>query len=246
MGMIRCTFAEFLRRRSAINEVSETFPREVFNLTWSQQLERILKTEVLDDEIQRDLASEMKRDIVSYVSVALLRAGFSRWESDSLVSDILTAFLVSPGSLVNKWDRRSPMSARLKVAITNKIRTLIKKQKRSRRFQQLPNDLALRPCQDDIGLITAFRDSLRRQFGDDHVSVFDTRMAGNAIRGLAGENGISFFRLKKIVRDLKEFVKGWGKDDECLQQAIASMEAQESLTLAKRFKRQPPAALPQA
>ena len=127
------------------------------------------------------------------------------------------------------------MSARMKVAIRNSIFTVAKKrQRRARRYQELPDTVATRPCQDDIGMINAFRDALRSQYGEDHVRVLDVRLAGNQVKALVGD-GMTSFRLKAIIRDIKDFVVGWG--DECLQRAVAQMQVQEEETLAKRFRR---------
>jgi len=233
------SFIAFLLRRVPITEVSTWFPRHVLNATFQQEVEKVLESEEIAQEVRNDLLSIRDVDLVGYVDSSLRRSGFKDFELDELVSDILIKLLVTPRSLFRKWDRKSPMSARLKVAIRNSIITLAKThRRRARRSHELPDDLASRPCLDDVGVINAFRDSLRSQHGDDHVRVLDTRLAGNDIKGLIGSEGIgTAYRLKTIVQDIKGFAVGLG--DECLQRAVKELQVREEETLAKRFGRVP-------
>jgi DNA-directed RNA polymerase specialized sigma24 family protein len=238
--VMNTSFTAFLLRRIPLHEVSTWFPRHVFNLTFRDEITKVLESEEISQEVRQDLLSIKDIDLVGYTDSSLRRSGFKDFELDELVSDILVRLLVTPGSLFKKWDRRSPMTGRLKVAIRNSIITLAKKsQRRRKRFQELPDSLAAPPCIDDIGLINAFRDSLRNQFGDAHVQVLDVRLAGNDIKGLVGSPQIpSSYRLKQIVQDIKRFVVGWG--DSCLQKAVAQMQVREEETLNKRFGRKDP------
>jgi hypothetical protein len=237
---MRTSFTCFLLHRLPLREVSEWFPRYVFNDLYRQDLERIFSSETLDKDVSEDLAKVKDLDLVGYVDSSLRRSGFADWELDEAVSDILVRLLVEPGPLVKRWDRKSPMSARLKVAIKNQVITAAKnRQRRAKRFQELPDAVPSRPCQDDVGTINAFRDSLRSQYGDAHVRVLDVRLAGNDIKGLIGSEGIpSAYALKRIVQDIKHFVVGWG--DSCLERAVSQMQVKEEETLVKRFGRKDP------
>lgn len=180
------TFTAFLLRRVPLTEHSEWFPKEFFNLTFRQQADDILAKEELTPAVKADLNRLKSIDLVGYVDSAIKRSGVKDFELDEVASDILVRLLAIPGSLFKKWDRKSPMSARLKVAIRNAVITVAKKrQKRNKRSHELPSDLASPPCMDDVGAINAFRDALRSQHGDAHVRVLDTRLAGNDIKGLA-------------------------------------------------------------
>lgn len=233
------TFTTFLLRRVPLHEHSEWFPKHFFNLTFRQQADDILAKEELAPEVRDDLMKLKSLDLVGYVDSALKRSGAKEFELDEKASEILVRLLAIPGSLFKKWDRKSPMSARLKVAIRNSVITLAKQsQKRKKRSHELPNDLASPPCVDDIGMINSFRDALRSQHGDAHVRVLDTRLAGNDIKGLIGSDIPSAYALKKIVQEIKLFVVGWG--DSCLGRAISQMQVKEEETLAKRFGRKDP------
>ena len=233
------SFVSFLLRRMTVNEVSEFFPTSAMNQLFRAELGRILTTEDLSEEQRQDLVQLRSLNLVGYVDSSVRRSGVDEADRDEVVHDLLVRLLVSPGSLFKKWDRKSPMSARLKVAIRNSIFSLAKKrQRRARRFQELPDIIASPPCMDDVGTINAFRDALRSQYGEDHVRVLDTRLAGNDIKGLIGSPGIpTSYRLKQIVQDIKRFVVGWG--DSCLERAISQMRVREEETLAKRFGRVP-------
>ncbi len=208
------------------------------NDLWRAELDRILTTEDLSEEKRADLGRLRSLNLVAYADSSVRRSGVDEADRDEVVHDLLVRLLVTPGSLFKKWDRKSPMSARLKVAIRNSIFTLAKKrQRRARRYQELPDTVASRPCADNIGLINAFRDALQRQHGDSHLRVLDVRLAGNDIKGLISSEGISAYRLKQIVQDIKKFAQGWG--DECLQRAVAQMQVQEEETLRRRFGRVP-------
>lgn len=229
------SFKLFLLGRLPLNEVSEHFPRPYFNQIFRDECQRILASEQLAPEVREDLLRIKTIDLVGYTDSSLRRSSFQDFELDELVSDILIKILITPGSLFKKWDRKGNMSARLKVAIRNSIITLAKKkQKRARRSHELPIKFATPLCQDDSGTINAFRDALRSEYGNDHVTVLDNRLAGNELKTLVGLLG-SAWRIKTIVKDIKAFAVGWG--DECLQRAVAQMQVKEEDTLAKRFKR---------
>lgn len=234
------SFTAFLLRRIPLHEVSDYFPKHIFNQTFAENCDEILGKEELTPEVRADLVRLKGLDLVGYLDSSLRRSGFQEFESDELVSDILVQLLFTPGSLFKKWDRKGIMSARLKVAIRNSIITLAKKsQKRKKRSHELPDDLASPPCLDDVGMINAFRDSLRSQYGDAHLQVLDVRLAGNDIKGLIGSREIpSSFRLKQIVKDIKAFVVGWG--DSCLERAVSQMQVKEEEILRKRFGRKDP------
>jgi len=230
-------FISFLLKRLPLNEVSEYFPTTAMNDLFRKEVDRSLAQEELDDGVRQDLERLRALNLVGYVDSSVRRSGVGEAETDEVVHDILVRFLVSPGSLFRKWDRKSPMTARLKVAIKNSLITIAKKrQKRAKRSRELPDDVALTPCTDFHGTIEVFRDALRGRYGDAHVRVFDVRMAGEEINKLIGSEGIpTSYSLKKIVADMKSLVVGWG--DECLQRAVAGMVAKETETLQKRFRR---------
>jgi hypothetical protein len=230
------SFTFFLLGRLPLHEVSEYFPKQYFNQAFKEACERILASEQLAPEVRKDLLRAKEIDLVGYADSSLRRSSVQDFELDEAVSEILVRLLITPGSLFKKWDRKSPMSARLKVAIRNSIITMAKKrQKRAKRSEELTADLASPLCHDDSETINAFRDALRSQFGDDHVRVLDARLAGEEVKTLVSSLG-SAWRIKAIVRDIKSFVVGWG--DECLQRAVAQMQVKEEETLARRFGRE--------
>ena len=233
------SFTAFLLRRVSLHEVSEYFPVSAMNDLFVKELNLILAREELDDATREDLERLRSLNLVAYVDSSTRRAGIGEGERDEVVHDLLVRLLVSPGSLFAKWDRKSPMTARLKVAIKNSLISAAKaRQNRAKRFQDLPDTVASRQCDDDPSVIERFRDELRRRLGDAAVKVFDTRLNGEDIKSLIGSEGMSSYRLKQLVQRIKEVARGFG--DDCLQSMVSKMSVQESETLAKRFGRHEP------
>jgi hypothetical protein len=59
---------------------------------------------------------------------------------------------------------------------------------------------------DDDEVLTAFRDYLRREVGDDAVRLLDRRLDGVSLRQLAGEDGIglSGWALRRLIQRVRE------------------------------------------
>lgn len=229
------SFTEFLIRRLSLREVSEYFPVASMNQLFWAELNKILTTESLAEDVTADLERLTSLNLVGYVDSSVRRSGVAEADRDEVVHDLLVRLLVSPGSLFRKWNRQGPLSARIKVAVRNSLISVAKKRQRhARRFQDLPDTVASPTCPDSYGLIEAFRDEVRKRFGAAHLRVFDTRMVGNDIKGQVGSEGIpTSYRLKQIVQDLKELAGDFG--DECIRQLVRKMQVQEAETLRKRF-----------
>lgn len=231
------SFVKFLLRRIPLSEVTEYFPRRIFNDIFRETCNGIFDAEELSPEVRTDLFKIAKIDLVGYVDSSLRRSGFQEFELDEFVSEILVQLLVTPGSLFKKWNRQGILSARLKVAIRNAVITLAKKSKtKKRRLQELPNNLpdSEVQCVNDPHLIQQFRDELHRRIGEPAVRVFDCRLADDDIKTLIGSEGIgTSYRLKQLVSRIKEVATTFG--DECFQAMVARMQVREAETLRKRF-----------
>lgn len=233
------SFVRFLLRKIRLCEVTEYFPRRIFNDIFHETCNGIFDQEELSTEVRDDLFKLSKLDLVGYVDSSLRRSGFQDFELDELVSEILVRLLVTPGSLFKKWDRQGILSARLKVAIRNAVITLAKKNKTKKKsLQELPENLPSSEvqCADDPQLIQRFRNELHRRIGEPAVMVFDCRLAGEDIKTLIGSEGIgTSYRLKQLVSRIKEVASTFG--DECFQAMAAKMQVREGETLRKRFGR---------
>ena len=163
-------------------------------------------------------------------------AGYHVNERDPLVHDLTVKLLM--GGFFRGWSGQS-LVARFKVAVRNAISTLRSRSaKRRRRQEDLPDDAADRPRQDDA-VIADFRNFLRTRFGDTLVRVFDHRLEPDSdTKELVGTPGLeTAYKVKRAVAELREAIRMFAADDPELSRRLDSLFAQQKKTFDRRFGR---------
>jgi hypothetical protein len=181
-------------------------------------------------------------DFVGYIDRALRNASIGDEELDEMVQRVFVKLLVSPGSLFRGWNRSTPMTARLKLAVRNSAITIGERTaKRRKRTQELSHDLPAGRAGSTDDLVHEFRLWLRLRYGETAVRVFDARLAGEDIKVLIGTDGIpSAYALKRIVQEIKAGAMAWTKSDPELNFLVQKMMDAEAGTVAKRLGRKEP------
>lgn len=212
-------------------EITELFPKSQIQDLFIKEIDELLKT-VPPGESREDLQRFREMDIVAFIDASLRRAGFRDFERDDLVSSIITKLLM--GNFF-KGFRQGSLVARFKASVSNAIATLVTRRNRQRhRSHELPTDLSSRSVADD-GTLDHFRSWLRFRYSPLHQAVFDHRLGGGDTSELAGTHDLTGYRIKKIVREIKDAAKEFARNDpELLQMVIKAMET-ESATMVKRF-----------
>lgn len=241
------TFNGFLQRRHRItenaekylglDEITEYFPSDGVNALFRQEIEKLLSRPSLSPETREDLESLRDFDWVAYMDRSLRRSGWSDPDLDPLVQDLAVKLLVT-GNLFRGWTGDGPLKARFLVSLKNAISTLIKKKKvAARRSHELPNAVATGGTQDSYSVVEEFRDYLRNTLGPVAVTVFDHRLAGQDTKELIGSQGITSYRLKKIVGEIKEAARRFAGRDQDFRNMVRAAFERETRTMEKRFKR---------
>lgn len=115
---------------------------------------------------------------------------------DAMTHDVVIRLLVNPGTLFKGWDGQ-PILPRFKLSVRNAVINLAQKQQtRRRRLPAIsigkevgmasPDEIAGPQPTGSDGMIEAFRQFLRRRYGEPVLHVFDHRLAGNEVRELIG------------------------------------------------------------
>ena len=235
-------FLAYLITRRPLLEVTELFPRQAMNELFQREIRDALP-QIDDPRIKEDLASLAAMDFVGYIDRSLRRAGIGDEELDDAVQRVVVKLLVSPGGLFRGWNRSTPMTARLKLAVRNSAITIGERTaKRRKRTQELSPDLPAGRAGSTDDLVHEFRLWLRLRYGETAVRVFDARLAGEDIKGLIGTDGIpSAYALKRIVQQIKAGAMAWTKSDPKLNFLVQKMMGEEAETVAKRSRRKEPA-----
>jgi hypothetical protein len=156
-----------------------------------------------------------------------------------MVQQIMVKLLM--GSFFKKWDRSSPIDARFKVAVTNDIRTLARKQQIARRRGgELPTDVVAKSSGLVVGrdLLDRFREYVKKKLGDAALRLLDHRLDGGDTKELVGSLGLeTSYRMKLVVQHIKAAARAFAaKDPELLAMIEKAFQA-ESQTMQKRFGR---------
>lgn len=160
-------------------------------------------------------------DFVAYILAALRNVGFGdQREREEAAHDVIVQLLVSLGQLFADYgDTSGPMEARFRIAVQNAVRNLLRTR---RRRQTMTRAIGIGPAvgevpahaipdrrHDDLDddVLTAFRDYLADELGQDAVTLLDRRLAGVSLRQLVGDPAFSrssawaLRRLMASVRD---------------------------------------------
>ncbi len=218
-----------------LREISELFPKRGIQDLFDREVQR-LREKTDDQEALRHLDEFVRIDVVGYLDSSLRRSGIHPNELDSFVQDLSVKLLM--GGFFRGWSGQS-LVARFKVAVRNAISTLRSRSaKRRRRQEDLPDDAAARPRQDDA-VIADFRNFLRTRFGDTLVRVFDHRLEPDSdTKELVGTPGLkTAYKAKRAVAELKDAIRMWAGNDPELSSRIAGLVAQEKNTFDRRFGR---------
>ena len=212
-------------------EVSELFPKQKINDLFIKEIDQLIRQRPNDPEDLRELRA---MDLVSYIDAALRRSGFQDHDRDELVNEIVTKLLM--GRFFRGWHGGS-IVARFKASVRNHIATLaVRTSRYRRRSGDLPVDVPARK-QDIDDLVHEFRAWLRLRYGVTAQQVFDHRLAGGDSKELIGIPGIeTSYKLKKIVQQIKEAAREYGSKDPEFLSMVERAFAQESETMARRFK----------
>ena len=212
-------------------EVSELFPKQKINDLFIKEIDQLIRQRPNDPEDLRELRA---MDLVSYIDAALRRSGFQDHDRDELVNEIVTKLLM--GRFFRGWHGGS-IVARFKASVRNHIATLaVRTSRYRRRSGDLPVDVPARK-QDIDDLVHEFRAWLRLRYGVTAQQVFDHRLAGGDSKELIGIPGIeTSYKLKKIVQQIKEAAREYGSRDPEFLSMVERAFAQESETMARRFK----------
>lgn len=212
-------------------EVSELFPKEKINQLLIKEIDELLKT-VPPGETREDLQRFREMDIIAFIDGSLRRAHFQDFERDELVSSIVTKLLM--GNFF-KGFRQGSLVARFKASVSNAISTLVTRRNRQRRrSHELPTDLSSRSSVDD-GTLDQFRSWLRLRYSPIHQAVFDHRLDGGDTAELVGTHDLTGYRIKKIVRDIKEAAQDFARNDPELLQMVTRALSSEAETMKRRF-----------
>ena len=212
-------------------EVTELFPRHQINQIFIAEIDKLIRQRPNDPADLRELR---QLDLVGYVDAALRRSGFQEHDRDELVQEVVTKLLM--GNFFRGWTG-GPIVARFKASVRNHIATLaVRRSRYRRRSGELPVDVPARK-QDIDDLVIEFRAWLRLRYGVTAQQVFDHRLAGGDSKELIGIPGIeTSYKLKKIVQQIKEAAREYGSKDPEFLSMVERAFAQESETMARRFK----------
>lgn len=236
------TFAHFLFRRLPIEELlaehSELLDAASMDALFRSEAEKRLSL-VQDGEVVMDLVSFMNSSPTAYMDRALRNAGIPDSDLDEALQILTIKFLYSPGSLFGRWDPRNPFTPRWKTAVKNGVISLAqKRQRRSKRFQQLPADpVARKPGLADDP-IRDFRNWIERTYGEPVARVLDQRLEDRETKELIGQPGLeTAYAVKRAVQLIKAGAVRWSESHPDFLLRVRRLMERESETMTKRFGR---------
>ena len=211
-------------------EITELFPKRQIQDLFIKEIDQLIRQRPNDPEDLRELRA---MDVVAYIDAAVRRSGFQDHDRDELVQEIVTKLLL--GNFLRGW-RGGSIVARFKTSVRNHIATLaVRRNRYRRRSHELPEDLAAKPSAD-TATTSQFRAWLKLRYGPDHERVFDSRLDGVDAKTLIGTPGIATsYRLKRIVREIKDAVRNYGSRDPDFLAMIERAFATEAATMTRRF-----------
>jgi len=211
-------------------EITELFPKSQIQDLFIKEIDELLK-DLPQGHTWEDLQRFRDIDIVQYIDGSLRRAGFQDFERDELVSSIVTKLLM--GNFF-KGFRQGSLVARFKTSVSNAIATMVTRRTRyRRRSHELPADLSSRSSPDE-SIVDGFRSWLRLRYTPLHQAIFDHRFDGGDTSELVGTHDLTSYRLKKIVKDIKDAAKDYARNDPELLQMVIKAFSSEEATMTKR------------
>lgn len=218
--------------RADLTEVSELFPSAQVNDLFIKEIDKLLD-DAPSIPTKRDLRQFREMDFVAYIDGSLRRAHFQDHEIDGLVNDIVTKLLL--GNFF-KGFREGSLIARFKRSVSNAIATLVTRRTRyRRRNHELPGDIPGRSSTSSA-TINHFRSWLRLRYGAVHERVLDHRLDGLNSGDLIGTPGVeTSYKLKRIVREIKEALKAFARNDPEFLRMVMQAFSSEAETINKRF-----------
>jgi hypothetical protein len=212
---------------------SGRFDRDGFNRLFRDQLAELLPR--ADVGRATGLEAMRKFDWVGYILAALRNAGFrEQQDREQAAHDVIVYLLVQPGQLFAGYgDTSGPMEARFRIAVQNAVRNLLRTRRRellSRavRIGHVDADLSADAIPDrrhdepDDEMMTAFRDYLANELGEDAVTLLDRRLDGASLRQLEGDTAFtrsSAWALRRLMASVRDAAVEFAReqdDDEFL------------------------------
>jgi hypothetical protein len=232
--------------RPLLQEVSAEFPTQAINQMFhyglTQAVER-LKGQAGPNQptdsfrAQADHLGEF--NWVGYISRSLRGAGVRDQDLDSATSEVVMKLLHKPGGLFQRWSGEGPIVARFKTSVANAVKNAHKRVKRQTRRHLLsfsePGVDATAPTHHTAETVENFKAWVELRLGKPALNVLQHIMDGGEVKDLVGRDGLTRYRVKQIVRDLKLELVTFGKGDPLLLRKAKEALAKEEETLKKRF-----------
>jgi len=222
------------------NEVSEHFPRAQINLLFDRALqERLSQLRQHSSDGEKGMgirsAAGVSLDWTGYISKSLRSAGIPEHDLDAMVSRVVVKFLVHPGSLFRNWDGEGPIEARFKRSVRNMAISLgqEKKGKSMQSIEEPGINLAARTPTNDP-LLDLFSAHIGMRLGQDAEWVFSQLRDGWEKKELVGRRGLTSYRVKQIVQNIKKELWEFSQDDPVFQQSVEKLLKDEEITFQKR------------
>jgi hypothetical protein len=175
-------------------------------------------------------------DFVAYILAALRNAGFAdQREREEAAHDVVVQMLVSPGQLFAGYgDTSGPMEARFRLSVQNAVRNLLRSRRRREPMTraigighgagEVPAHAIPDRRHDDLDdeMLTAFRDYLADELGEDAVTLLDRQLDGMSLRQLVGDptfSRSSAWALRRLMGDVRDAALRFARrngDDEFL------------------------------
>lgn len=264
MQNLLMTFRAWILRHRApicgtgLLEVSDHFPtkhiNQLFDIDLSNAVRNALANGYEFNSVEKDGGITLKApshirqsfealhgmNWVAYISGSLRNAGVPNHDLDEEASQIALQLL--RGKLFSGWNGQSPLEARFRVAVKNAVSNVRRRRRKEGRGGSLEDvsEIPHRPPVHDASL-EEFKRFILKRLGKEAVDVLQHLLDGGEAKDLVGKQGLTSYRVKKIVRELKEALVAYGASDPEFAWRIKRAVTAERNTLTKRFgeKRRP-------
>ena len=221
-------------------EVTEQFPRAQINQLFDRALqERLSQLRQHSNDGEKRMgtksAAGVSLDWTGYISKSLRSAGIPEHDLDAMVSRVVVKFLVHPGSLFRKWDGVGPIEARFKRSVKNMAISL-GQEKKGKSLQSIDEpgvNLAAKPPTNEQ-LLDLFSTHIGMRLGQDAQWVFSQIRLGWEKKELVGRRGLTSYRVKQIIQNIKKELLEFSGDDPLFQQKVEKLLKDEEQTVQKR------------